>query len=130
MDRAKYSNRRFHDVEGRKLELLLRDPVTFKALKTLEKGESTECFLQLYEATLNGKLKDYQTVMEMCQVVAEVLKRKDAKTMSGIRYPPHYLNFTILMRGYGGNSARQYGILAGEIPLPSMRHVRYEFQNL
>ncbi|KAJ6503931.1 hypothetical protein C8R45DRAFT_924266 [Mycena sanguinolenta] len=123
MDRAKYSNRRLHDLEGRNLELLLRDPVTFKALKTLEKGESTECFLQLYEATLNGKLKDYQTVMEMCQVVAEVLKRKDTKTMSGIRYPPHYLNFTILMRGYGGNSARQYGILAGEIPLPSMRHV-------
>ncbi|KAJ6494482.1 hypothetical protein C8R45DRAFT_1095403 [Mycena sanguinolenta] len=107
MDRAKYSSHRFHDLEGRNLELLLQDPVTFKALKALEKGESTECFLQLYEATLNGKLKDYETIKEMCTVVAEVIKRKDANTMSGIRYPAHFLNFAILMRSYGGNSARQ-----------------------
>ncbi|KAJ7865860.1 hypothetical protein B0H14DRAFT_3595893 [Mycena olivaceomarginata] len=44
--------------------------------------------------------------------------------MSGIRYPPHYLNFAILMRSYGGNSSKQFGILSGEIPLPSPRHIR------
>ncbi|KAJ7836006.1 hypothetical protein B0H13DRAFT_1913303 [Mycena leptocephala] len=124
VNRAKYSAHRFHDLEGRNLDLLLRDPVTFAALKALEKGESTECFLLLYEATLNGKIKDYETIKEMCMVTTEVIKLKEANTMNGIRYSSHYLNFTILMRGYGGNSARQYGILSGEIPLPSMRHVR------
>ncbi|KAJ7079838.1 hypothetical protein C8R44DRAFT_654000, partial [Mycena epipterygia] len=126
LDRDKYSSKRFHDFEGRKLDLLLKDPITFKALKTLQKGETTECFLQLYEATLNGKLKDYETVKDLCNVVAEVIKRKEDDTMSGMRYPPHYLNFAILMRSYGGNSARQFGILSGEIPLPSARHLRYQ----
>ncbi|KAJ7714729.1 hypothetical protein B0H16DRAFT_1807499 [Mycena metata] len=122
--RQKFSNRRLQDYEARKLDSLLKDPITFKALKTLEKGETTECFLQLYEGALNGKLKEYETVRELCAVVAETIERKDAKTLSGIRYPPHYLNFAILMRSYGGNSARQFGILSGEIPLPSMRHMR------
>ncbi|KAJ6579492.1 hypothetical protein DFH09DRAFT_1445551 [Mycena vulgaris] len=124
LNREKYSSKRFHDLEGRKLDSLLKDPITFKALKTLEKGETTECFLQLYEATLNGKLKGYETVKELCTVVADVIKRTDAGTMSGIRYPPHYLNFAILMRSYGGSSARQFGILGSEIPLPSARHLR------
>ncbi|KAF8156205.1 hypothetical protein K438DRAFT_2076139 [Mycena galopus ATCC 62051] len=124
LNRAKYSNGYLAAVEGRKLKRLLEDPVTFKALKTLEKGQTTECFVQLYEAAMNGKLKSFETVREMCTVVAEVIKRQDNNTMSGIRYPAHYLNFAILMRSYGGNSARQFGILRGEIPLPSMRHVR------
>ncbi|KAJ7877549.1 hypothetical protein B0H14DRAFT_2567669 [Mycena olivaceomarginata] len=85
LDRVKYSNRLFPGLEGRNLDLLLKDP--------------------LCEATLDGKLKDYETVKEMCMVVAETIRRKDAKS-------------------YGGNSARQYGILSAEIPLPSMRHVR------
>ncbi|KAJ7266521.1 hypothetical protein C8J57DRAFT_977001, partial [Mycena rebaudengoi] len=103
---------------------LLKDPITFKALKTLEKGETTECFLQLYEATLSGKLKEYETVMDLCKVVTDVIKRKASNKMTGIRYPAHYLNFATLMRSYGGNSARQFGILRGEIPLPSTRHLR------
>ncbi|KAF8200490.1 hypothetical protein K438DRAFT_2110609 [Mycena galopus ATCC 62051] len=124
MNRAKYSAHWFHDVEARNLDLLLKDPVTFAALKALEKGESTQCFLLLYEATLNGKIKDYETIKEMCMVAAEVIKRKEANTMTGIRYSSHYLNFAMLMWGYGGNSAHQYGILSGKIPLPLMRHVR------
>ncbi|KAJ7073696.1 hypothetical protein C8F01DRAFT_1075427 [Mycena amicta] len=44
------------------------------------------------------------------------------------RHPPQAKggapHFAILMRSYGGNSARQYGILGGEIPLPSPRHLR------
>jgi hypothetical protein len=103
--------------------LLLKDAVTFKALKTLEKGETTQCFLELYEATLNGKLKGYETVMELCKVVTEVIKRKDNNTLSGIRYP-HYINFAILMRSYGGTSSKQFGIMSEEIPMPSPRHLR------
>ncbi|KAJ7511549.1 hypothetical protein B0H11DRAFT_2268643 [Mycena galericulata] len=124
LNRSKYSSKRFHDVEARRLDALLKDPIAFKALKTLEKGETTECFLQLYEATLNGKLKGFETVKELCVVVADVIKRQDANTMSGIRYPPHYLNFAILMRSHGGNSSKQFGILSGQIPLPSARHIR------
>ncbi|KAJ7026886.1 hypothetical protein C8F04DRAFT_1296018 [Mycena alexandri] len=111
-------------LRGTETRLAAQGPNHLKVLKTLEKGETTECFLQLYEAALNGKLKEYETVRELCAVVAETIERKDAKTLSGIRYPPHYLNFAILMRPYGGNSARQFGILSGEISLPSMRHMR------
>ncbi|KAJ7254267.1 hypothetical protein C8J57DRAFT_1437247 [Mycena rebaudengoi] len=124
INREKYSNKRFHDLEARKLDSLLKDPITFKALKTLEKGEATECFLQLYEAALNGKLKEYETVRELCVVITDVIMRQDVNKMKGIRYPAHYLNFATLMRSYGGNSARQFGILKGEIPLPSPRHIR------
>ncbi|KAJ7041877.1 hypothetical protein C8F04DRAFT_1390777 [Mycena alexandri] len=123
-NRDKYSNRHVQAIEARKLDSLFKDPIAFKAFKTLEKGRPTECFLQLYEATLNGKLKGYETLKEICTVAAETIRRTDEKTLSGIRYPAHYLNFAILMRSYGGNSARQFGILAGEIPLPSMRHIR------
>ncbi|KAJ7751325.1 hypothetical protein DFH07DRAFT_774922 [Mycena maculata] len=124
LGRAKYSPPHIQNVEGRKLDALLKDPIAFKALKTLEKGETTECFLQLYEATLNGKLKGFETVKDLCTVVADVIKRQEANTMSGIRYPPHYLNFAILMRSHGGSSSKQFGILSGQLPLPSARHIR------
>ncbi|KAJ7868045.1 hypothetical protein B0H14DRAFT_2572539 [Mycena olivaceomarginata] len=39
----------------------------------------------LYEATLDGKLKDYETVKEMCMVVAETIRRKGAKSLFGIQ---------------------------------------------
>ncbi|KAJ7816595.1 hypothetical protein B0H14DRAFT_3743669 [Mycena olivaceomarginata] len=122
--REKYSQKRFHDVEGRQLDALLKDPIAFTALKTLQKGDTTGAFLQLYEAVLTGKLKKYQTVLDLCTVVADVIKREGTSKMSGIRYPAHYLNFATLMRSYGGNSAKQFGILSGEIPLPSTRHLR------
>ncbi|KAJ7799938.1 hypothetical protein B0H14DRAFT_3885850 [Mycena olivaceomarginata] len=120
LDREKYSSNDSTTLKVAKLGSLLRDPVAFKALKTLEKGETTQCFLDMYEATLrlNGKLKGYKTVVELCKVVTEVIKRKENKTMSGIRYPSHYLNFAILMRSYGGNSSKQFGILKLLLPNP------------
>ncbi|KAJ7147344.1 hypothetical protein C8R46DRAFT_1359850 [Mycena filopes] len=124
LQRDKYSNHHIDATEGRKLDSLLKDPIAFKAFKALEKGRPTECFLQLYEATLSGKLKGYETLTEICTVAAETIRRTDEGTLSGIRYTAHYLNFAILLRSYGGNSAQQFGILSGEIPLPSMRHIR------
>ncbi|KAJ7269009.1 hypothetical protein C8J57DRAFT_1066950 [Mycena rebaudengoi] len=124
MRRNKYSSRRFADVEARKLDDLLKDPLVFRAFKYLERDESTECFLQLYEASLNGKLKKYETFTQLCKVVGEMMKRDGSDKKYGIRYPVQYLNFMVLMRSYGGNSARQYGIMSGEFPCPSPRHLR------
>ncbi|KAJ7821764.1 hypothetical protein B0H14DRAFT_2599009 [Mycena olivaceomarginata] len=75
---------------------------------------------------MKGELKSFETVREMCAVVTEVIKRRKDNTMSGIRYPAHYMNFAILMRSYGGNSARQFGILAED----SLRNPYLIFENV
>ncbi|KAJ7812191.1 hypothetical protein B0H14DRAFT_3753374 [Mycena olivaceomarginata] len=124
MARNKYSSRRFLDDEARNLNDQLRDPLTFKAFKLLQKGESTECFFQLYEACLNGKLKKYETFQQLCGVLADGLEREGTNKKFGVRYPKDYLNFMILLRSYGGQSSRQYGIIAGQFPAQSSRHLR------
>ncbi|KAJ7194862.1 hypothetical protein GGX14DRAFT_359779 [Mycena pura] len=124
MARNKYSSRRFLTDEARTLDDKLKDPLVFKSFKLLQKGESTECFIQLYDACLNGELEKHQTFKQLCGVLADVLQREGTNKKFGVRYPKDYLNFMILLRSYGGQSARQYGIIAGEFPAPSARHLR------
>ncbi|KAJ7054413.1 hypothetical protein C8F01DRAFT_1259690 [Mycena amicta] len=122
--RNKYSSHRFLDDEARNLNDQLKDPLVFKAFKAFQKGESTECFVQLYEACLNGDLKKYDTFKQLCGVLTDVLQREGTNKKHGIRYLADYHNFMILLRSYGGQSARQYGILAGQLPCPSSRQLR------
>ncbi|KAJ7362733.1 hypothetical protein DFH08DRAFT_799752 [Mycena albidolilacea] len=124
MARTQYSSRRFLADEARTLNDQLQDPLVFKAFKMLQKGESTECFIQLYEACLNGQLEKYETFKQLCGVLADVLGREGTDKKFGIRHPKDYLNFMILLRSYGGQSARQHGIIAGQFPAPSSRHLR------
>ncbi|KAF7318669.1 ULP-PROTEASE domain-containing protein [Mycena chlorophos] len=122
--RNKFSSRRFSDVSARDLDDKLKDPLVFTAFKMLQKGESTECFIHLYEACRSGKLKTHETFKQLCVVLADSLEREGTNRKFGIRYPQDYLNFTILMRSYGGQSAKQYAILSGQLPAPSSRHLR------
>ncbi|KAJ7212037.1 hypothetical protein GGX14DRAFT_393664 [Mycena pura] len=124
LSREKFSWKRFADTEARKLQRLLKDPLVFNTFKDLDKDEPTACFIKLYEAAQNGKLKKHETVTDLCKVVAEMLDRDCSAKKYGMRYPARYLNFMILMRSYGGNSSKQYGILSGEIPCPLSRHLR------
>ncbi|KAJ7601957.1 hypothetical protein DFH06DRAFT_1399828, partial [Mycena polygramma] len=124
MARNKYSSRRFLADEARALGDQLKDPLVFKSFKLLQKGESTECFIQLYDACLKGDLEKHQTFKQLCDVLTDVLKREGTNKKFGVRYPKDYLNFMILLRSYGGQSARQYGIFAGQFPAPSARHLR------
>ncbi|KAJ7742173.1 hypothetical protein DFH07DRAFT_980597 [Mycena maculata] len=124
MARDKYSSRRFHNDEARNLNDQLKDPLVFKAFKALQKGETTECFIQHYEACLNGQLKKYETFKQLCGVLTDVLQREGTDKKYGIRYPADYLNFMTLLRSYGGQSARQYRIIAGQLPCPSSRQLR------
>ncbi|KAJ7215413.1 hypothetical protein GGX14DRAFT_533972 [Mycena pura] len=124
MAREKYSSKRFADVEVRKLRALLADPLVFKAFTDLDKDDPTTCFLKLYDAAHKGKLDKHETVTDLCKVVTEMLDRDGTAKKYGMRYPARYLNFMILLRSYGGNSARQYGLLSGELPCPSSRHLR------
>ncbi|KAJ7080860.1 hypothetical protein C8R44DRAFT_754213 [Mycena epipterygia] len=124
VNRNNYSHKLFADTEARKIQELLNDPLVFKAFKNLENDEPTSCFIELYEAARDGKLKKHETLTDLCKVVAEMLKRDGSNKKYGMRYPAHYLNFMILMRSYGGNLSQQYGILNGELPCPSSRHLR------
>ncbi|KAJ7837146.1 hypothetical protein B0H13DRAFT_1912627 [Mycena leptocephala] len=124
MARNKFSSKRFLADEARKLNDQLKDPLIFKSFKLLQKGESTECFIQLYDACLKGKLKKHETFKQLCSVLSDVLEREGTNKKFGVRYPKDYLNFMILLRSYGGQSARQYGIIAGQFPAPSARHLR------
>jgi hypothetical protein len=53
----------------------------------------------------------------------ETDENKNAKF--GIRYPVNYLNFFTLLRSYGRESARQYGIITAALGGPSPRHSPY-----
>ncbi|KAG6906610.1 hypothetical protein DXG01_012964 [Tephrocybe rancida] len=68
-----------------------------------------------------------------CEVLADKLDQEnsgDPNAKYGIQYPKNYLNFMVLMRSHGHNSATQFGILSMEIPAPSSRHLRTLVANL
>ena len=108
----------------------LNDPLIFQVHQLLERGQHTECFLKLYHLSHSGKLKNLEVFTDLCQVLADKVDRDTSGNPNvkyGIRYTQNYLNFMILLRSHGQNSAKQYGILAGQLPAPSSRHLRYYF---
>lgn len=128
VSRDKYSSAWSSSADERKLQQQLRDPLFFTLWNHLERGKSTACFLHLYQQAADGKLKNSSTFTELCQVLSERVRRdtsSNAKLKYGMRYPDNYLNFMTLMRSYGGNSARQFAILTGELAGPSPRTMRY-----
>ncbi|KAF7293649.1 hypothetical protein MIND_01144800 [Mycena indigotica] len=68
--------------------------------------------------------KSSETFCQMCVVLADTLQRKDTTKKFGVRYPKDYLNFCILLRSYGAQSAKQFALIAGQLPMPSPRHLR------
>ncbi|EMD33086.1 hypothetical protein CERSUDRAFT_28615, partial [Gelatoporia subvermispora B] len=127
--REKYVPRTFRNVEARALQSKLQDPIVWNIWKTLEKHDSTKCFLQLYQYAVEGHLKKHQTFTDICSVLADRLRRENAaepnsKLKYGMRYPRNYLNFMTLLRSHGQNSAQQYGILTGQLGGPSPRLLR------
>lgn len=125
--RAKHAPHTIQKVEGRDIDRKMKDPVLLKAFQLLERDKNSAGFFQLYQYAVQGKLEGYDTFSQICQVLADRVRRDtsgDPNAKYGIRYPANYLNFMILLRSYGAKSARQYGILTGQIPGPSPRHLR------
>ena len=126
--RTKYAPTTLKSVEGRAIQEKLKDPILFGAFQALEKGETASGFLQLYQYAKEGKTKGYETFTEICEVLADRIRRDTSDNRNlkyGVRYKADYLNFMTLLRSYGGNSARQYGILSSQIPSPSPCHLRF-----
>jgi hypothetical protein len=126
---VKYAPSTLHSVEGRAIQLKLKDPILFGAFQSLEKGDDAAGFLQLYRYAKEGKTKGYDTFTEICDVLADRIRRHTSKSDNnnlkyGVRYPANYINFMTLLRSYGSNSARQYGILTSQMGGPSPRHLR------
>ena len=72
-----------------------------------------DCFLSLYKHATEGKLKNYDTFTDICSVLNDRVQRDfsaNPNAKFGMRYPPSYLQFMVLMRSYGPNSCRQYEI--------------------
>jgi hypothetical protein len=115
-------------TDARQLRDKLSDPHVFAAFEALNNNDNTKCFLSLYKAAADGHLNDEKTFHELCSVFNDQLKRKhseDKNKKFGQRYPTNYLNFMLLMRSRGGSTARQYGILTGQVGGVSPRHLRY-----
>lgn len=129
LSRGKFTPHNLSSAETRDLQDKLNDPMVFDVFNRLERGQDgTGCFLALYKAAREGKLSKSQTFMDICSVFEEKLRRASSSNPNskfGIRYNENYKNFMILMRGDGGNSARQYSILQSQIGGPSMRSIRY-----
>ncbi len=123
----KFASSTFCDVDGCKLQKKLGNPLLFDVYTKLERGESSAAFLQLYKVAKEGKLKCYNTFTNVCKVMADRIKHKTDKNKNakfGIRYPVNYLNFFTLLCSYGGESARQYGIITSALGGPSPQHLR------
>jgi len=125
--REKFAPSTFCDIDGHKLQKKLGNPLLFDVYTKLERGESTAAFLQLYKVAKEGKLKCYDTFTDVCKVMADRIKCKTDKNKNakfGIRYPVNYLNFFTLLHSYGGESARQYGIITSALGGPFPQHLR------
>lgn len=130
--REKYAPHTFRDVEARSLGDKLKDKIVFEAHADIERGNTIGCFLRLYGAAMDGKLDSHKTFTELCHVLEDQVHRQtssNTKLKYGIRYPESYLNFMILLRSHGGNSARQYGLIASQLGGPSPRHLRCVLSN-
>lgn len=126
--RAKHTPLTMQSIEGRALQMRMKDPILFGAFQSLEKGEDAAGFLQLYHYAKEGKMKGYETFKEISDVLADRIRRHTSDNENlkyGVRYPANYLNFMTLLRSYGSNSARQYGILTSQMGGPSTRHLRF-----
>jgi hypothetical protein len=107
--RVKYAPLVLHSIEARAIQLKLKDPLLFNAFQLLEQDKQAAGFLQLYQYAVEGKLKGHDTFTEICDVLANNIRRhnSDNKNLKyGVRYPSNYLNFMTLLRSYGSNSAR------------------------
>ncbi|KAJ6543068.1 hypothetical protein B0H19DRAFT_1268241 [Mycena capillaripes] len=125
--RAKYARATMPGYDANKLNAQLADPLLFDAFMELKHGEDLNCFLKLYKYSASGKLKDKQVFLELCKVMAQQAKRHSSDNPNlkfGMRYPANFLNFMILVRSYGHNSARQYDLISKELCGPSPRHLR------
>ena len=128
--RDKYAPTTFRSVEDRALQRLLKDPMLSNIFHHLERDDASSCFLQLYKYAIDGKLQGYQTFTDICNVLADRIRRLQSGNKNlkyGQRYPPNYLNFMTLLRSYGQTSSRQYSIVTAQIGGPSSRHLQYVF---
>jgi hypothetical protein len=128
--RGKHTPLHLMSTDARQLRDKLSDPHVFAAFEALNNNDNIKCFLSLYKAAADGHLNDEKTFNELCTVFNDQLKRKhseDKNKKFGQRYPANYLNFMILMRSRGGSTARQYGLLTGQLGGVSPRHLRYAY---
>lgn len=126
--RAKYAPLTLICAEACAIQLKLKDPLLFNAFQLLEKGDNAAPFLQLYQYAKEGRLKAHDTFTEICEVLADRTRRDNSENVNlkfGVRYPEQYMNWMVLMRSYGQNSGRQYGILTSVLGGPSTCQLRY-----
>lgn len=105
----------------------LADPVLFDISESLETGDPGDCFLRLFKLAKEGKLKKYDRFQDVCAVLEDHVRRETSGNPNlkyGIRYSENYLNFMLVLRGYGQNSNRQYDIISATFAGPSSRHLR------
>ncbi|KIJ63902.1 hypothetical protein HYDPIDRAFT_29247 [Hydnomerulius pinastri MD-312] len=123
MQREKFTPLNLSSSNVRTFNAALQDPLVFDVYQRLRNGDNgTDCFLALYHAARQGKLSKHETFLDICKVFGDKLRcnnPSDPNLKYGVRYNENFRNFMILMRGHGGNSARQYGILQTQIGGPS-----------
>ncbi|KZW01192.1 hypothetical protein EXIGLDRAFT_760954 [Exidia glandulosa HHB12029] len=127
LQRQKYTTVYAKAPESRSIEAKLKDPVLFQLWTEMERSSPGACFLSLYKQSLEGKLESETTFLEVCKMFTDRVRRETSENKNlkyGIRYSEHVINFAVLMRSFGSNSAQQYSIFRGAFGGPSPRHLR------
>ncbi|KAF5372671.1 hypothetical protein D9615_009847 [Tricholomella constricta] len=125
--REKFGPQTFTTHEARKLQQKMDDPLVFNLWSDLQHGREGKVFINLYRQVREGKLKGFASFTAVCEVLSEQVQRQTSDNPNlkyGIRYPQDYMNFMTLLRSYGSNSARQFGIITGALGGPSFRSMR------
>lgn len=124
-------NNHLRSFEIPNLQDKLKDPVLFYLYESLKTGKLEDVFFRLYKQPQDGHLQTFERFMDICGVLSDRIHRdtpSNSNLKYGIRYSKSYLDFMIVMHGYGPNPNRQYSILTAEFLGPCIRHLQYVFQ--
>lgn len=133
-DRNKVEKRRVTNtslilVQTRSAQLneYLKDPRVHRAYQLLENDDYGRVFLELFKHANSGHLQEHGLFVKIAEALANKVgrtHRDNPNAKYGARYDSEVMNFFIAMRGYGSQSAVQYGLLSQVIGGVCQRRLR------
>jgi hypothetical protein len=113
-------------TDAHNLDIQLKDATVFAAFQSLKDEDNTKCFMGLYKAAIDGKLRDHKVFHQLCEVFHGQLQHEGSDNKNKkfrVHYKVDYLNFMIAMKSHGSKTGKQYGILTGELGGPFPKQI-------
>lgn len=105
---AKYGTNNSAKLEAHNLNQKLKNLLLLSVLNLIKHDKNAAGYLQLYQYATEGKLQDYETFNQICQVLGDHVQHASSdnpNTKYRIQYPTQMLHFMVLLHSYGAKSA-------------------------